>query len=307
MSQYNPPQFPTPGPPAAGPVGALSSDTGKKGRKSRRDSGTGGSGDGVQGPAKKVVDRQLKLAGIFALVVAVIVGLSVVGSGGGTYVVQVTRAVGVNSEVSTTSLNAVKVDPAVVVDGALSASSSKDVLGKVADLLKKSPRATRSIAKGEQVTPSMFGSALDLADKVDPDQRLLSVEIPISRAVGGQVEAGSSVDIIGTANDVTGVLATAVKVMSVTVSESAYQHIADLQSSDTKAKPSDLLPATPVPGIYLLRVSADEAARIQAVADNGTLTLVYRPADSTDMPADTMTAHQAVCALSPTSSSCSGS
>lgn len=304
MEYSTPPQYGAPGapmPPGPGGQGpaAQPPSMGRRGKKTK-------SSDGKP-VTKRVMDRQIKFAGVFAVLAALVVGLVLFGgSKPSTYVVVAKSAIAAGSTVDVDSqLQAVPVPPEFIQPDAIRAGTPKAALdlarSDVANL-----RAQYPIAPQQQVTKDLFNFEINLAQPLTSDERLVSVQASVANAVAGKIVPGDHVDIVATAGDVSGLVLTDVPVVSVTVSENQYQAVAEQQTGDAKnVKPDQLLPGTPVPGIYVLRVKATDAAKLVTVNAGGQLSMVYRPAEAGASPASgPMTAAGIICETSPSAAGC---
>ena len=99
-----------------------------------------------------------------------------------------------------------------------------------------------------------------------------------------------------TAGEVSGPLVYNVPVVSVTVSEDRYNAVADAQSGDKNVRAADVLPGDPVPGTYVVRISADQVGKIIAADSGGKIYLAYRTDDAENTPVTPTTAKDAICA-----------
>ena len=153
---------------------------------------------------------------------------------------------------------------------------------------------------------------MSLADPLGPDERLVSISANVSKAVAGAIVPGDAVDIYASVDSTTGggqvsgLVLSDVPVVSVTVSENQLVAVSEQQTGAAKdEKPSTLLPSTPVPGIYVVRVSAADAAKLVTTDFQSELALVYRPKDATALtPGGPMTAAGVICEANPTGDGC---
>ena len=286
MSSFNPPPFQggqpmQPEPPQAPP---------KRGRKGR--------GDAEQQVTKKVVDRNRRFAIIFALVLAVVIGLTVYGgSAPGQYVVRASSNLAAGTQIVDveTQFVAEAVPDEYIEDGAIVAKSAEAALELAADQLT-GLRVQYPVLTGQQIHTEDFNVEITLSSPLTANERLLSVQASIGNALAGQIKAGDRVDVVATVGDVSGVILNNVEIVSVTVSENQYQSLASQQTGDNKdSRAEELLPGAPIPGTYVLRVGADDAADIATVAAGASLTFLYRGQEAGDLVTEPKTAIDVIC------------
>lgn len=232
---------------------------------------------------KKVVDRQILFAGLFAIIVAVVAVVVFSGSDTDTYVVRAKNNIGAATPIVPALVEVAPANAEDLPADALVAPGQKAAQDLVNTEFAKSPRARNAISAKQVITKSMFGPDLSLSTTLVKGERLISIPATVSAAVAGQISAGDHVDVLGVATDTAGapdtqvkVLATNVPVMGVTVSEELYNQAAGKQATDgSGAASSTVLPGQPVPGIYVLKVPATTAVTILTAAQKGKLFLAY--------------------------------
>ena len=221
---------------------------------------------------KRVVSTNRMLA-IGAALVAVVAFL--MATPATTYVVVTTQPVPALSPVTSSELTAVK---ATATNTATGAYTGKSVAGAIAAALAGSRNKITAIplVTGQQVFSSAFSTNSAYASSLGPNDRLISVDAPVSGAVGGTLAVGDNVDVLSSS---TGVVAPGAVVVSILASQSQYDNAQSAQSSSRSQTPSQLLPTAPVPGIYVLRTSSENAAAIaqaSGTTGGGTLSLAFR-------------------------------
>lgn len=283
-------------------LGALSADS----SQSKADKRKGG-----KKPTKRVVNRQILIAAGFAIVIAVAALLLLAPKSSGTYVIEASRDIPALSPISVEMVKAVSVPQDSIVADAIQAADATEALALATEQFKTNPRVKYPIKTNQQITASDFGADLALDAPLTNGERLISISASVANGVAGQLTAGDSVDIIGTVDDasnvkVTGLLASNVPIVSVTVAENQIEQAGSKQTQGTGATTAaEALPANPIaPGIYVLRVSAEDATNIAAVQAGGKLTLLYRNSDSQDLKPELLSGVQALCKVNADSASC---
>lgn len=285
-------------------LGALSADGGQS-KDAKRKSGNK--------PTKRVVNRQLLLAALLAIIAAVGVLLYVTASGPeGAYVVTTKTEVGALQPVTASNLSTVFVPKELIVTGAFQGANAEEAMATVKSLVDGGMRTKYPLKLNQQLSESDFGADLALDAPLKDGERLLSISASVVNGVAGQLTAGDTVDIFGTAatgggnGDVTGLLASNVPVVSVTVDEAQFAAAGSKQAKATDTvTASEVLPANPIaPGIYVIRVSAKDAANIATVQQSGKLYMAYRTPDSPNLDPSVQSAEQALCSVNPGATAC---
>ena len=245
---------------------------------------------------KRVVNKQIAIAAVFALVLAGIVGVLVLGSGNGTWVAVAKAPINAGTAISGDQVGAVSTSAGSLVPNSFTGGSSEEAVAVATQALSNNPRSRENIQMNQQLSTDQFGPDKLLAEGLTPDERLVSTSATVGNAVAGNITAGDLVDVIGTVGGVTGVIASRVPVVSATVSQDKFDAIAGKQtSSDKDVDPHTLLPGKPVPGIYVLRVPSAAALKIVAATEDGAINLLWQGQDSTAIPPTALTGKQAVC------------
>lgn len=252
-----------------------------------------------KGGEDKTVTRRVvntnKLAAIGLAIVAAVLLLATVSAGGPetTYVVRAKTALPALAEVSRSQLEAVKIDKTLVEKGAYQAETAEAAIAKV---LRDTAglKTQQKLARGEQIHPDDFSAELELGgEALGPDERLVSVSASIAAAAGGTLRPGDHVDVIAviddpnnSANAWANVAVSDAEVVSVRLGEDQLANIAQSQTSDENRSKSrdELLPADPIPGTYVLRVTAQEANRLAVFDAKGTIYLSFRGSAAADVP-----------------------
>lgn len=260
----------------------------KRGRKRKQESGD-------KAPTKRLLTTQKALAVVLALVVGAMALLLSSAPVEQVYVVRTSQSVPALSKLSAAQIEAIALPPEAVEEGAITAATADEALVLISELLDKG-RVRMELAKGHQLQAKDFTAEALLASPLGPDERLVSVEASVMSAVGGQLRAGDRVDIIVVADadirlpdgsetrrTLSNLIAYDVEIVSVLPAESQFNAISQEQlSGDRTVGGNALLPNDPVPGIYNVRVTVQQAVVLAAAGAEGELTLVARGAGASD-------------------------
>lgn len=271
---YTNPGYTTTTPPASD-LGALAEgDPGKDKKKKEKKT------------TKGVVDRQILIAGLFALLVAAAAVLIYTSATKGTYAVIAKNPINAGTVLNVDMVTAVKTPDDLLVSGAITGNSEQDALTKAKDTFTGQAVTNQIIPQNGQLSTSTFGPGLALSTQLPAGQRLVSVAAKVSRAAGGKLKPGDKVDVVATVDGRTGVIARNATIVSYTVSQDQFDQAANQQSgSDKNAKPDNLLPGEPIPGIYVLAVPTAEAVKVNAARETGEVNLLYLGPNADPAPA----------------------
>jgi|GEM_PF-6271505 len=173
-------------------------------------------------------------------------------------------------------------------------ASTAAVLNEWKSQTFKTPQVLRlPLAANQQLSFSMLMLPEPSADTLKPGERLMSVSAAVNNAVAGTLRVGDRVTVVavrgGDQDPVGAVLVDDVEIVGVHLASEEMRSVQQRQAQDSQegrsARPSQLLPANPIPGIYTLRVSTADAVRIAtaAAADQVSLVLIWRPVKATGM------------------------
>lgn len=307
MSAMQPPPGPPPGGPAPGspqpggpPPGMGAPQTQPQGQ------GKGKGGKPPRGAATDSGRRNARLYTILAVVAAMVTGLILLVGGeeevDETLVMRHTAPVSALEEVRGDELEAVAIPTQLAPEGAVTADSQEHAAEIAEELDGRVAR--QDIPEGASVYDQRFTDELADAAGLEPHERLLTVEAAADRSVAGRVQTGDRVDILAVGEmtlpaadtEVTelqfgGRVARDMEVVAAEVSPdvlaSAEAEIAGGGAGEEDTGPSslsrgDVLPPRPIPGMYTLRVDAQQAVDLALIADNSELVVTYRPPDATD-------------------------
>lgn len=264
-------------PPA--PRGGVRTDPSPRSKRSRKDKAP-----------KTATKRLLTKQKIFALLFAVIaVGLALSLTSAEVTQVFVVRTTTVVPALSTITgqYEIVPLPQEAIEEGAVSGSSEEEVAIKISGLLNT--RTRMALPKGHQIHPEDFSVEVELANPLQPYERILAVEASVVSAIGGQLRAGDRVDVIAVIDyqgkTYSNVVASDVEIITALPSEQQFNSVAQAQASGSRDKGSnELLPADPVPGIYNVRVDVNQAVILAAAQSRGDLVLVLRGASAVNTP-----------------------
>jgi len=221
-------------------------------------------------------------AGLFAVLLVLTAGGNDTPEETFSFVARTTVQKDANLQIVAADLEIKKVSPSSVEIGAISATTPAEVQALLTEnILGRYTVAPLSI--GEQIHVTDFGSDAALAVELLENERIVSVSASVGNAAGGVLTVGDHVDVIATGRNsdnqsVTVIAVQDVVLVAVRPSEQIYSAIASAQNSEAgrDIDPNELLPGEPVPGLYLLKVSVEDALRLTAAGSDSDLTLAYR-------------------------------
>lgn len=201
-----------------------------------------------------------------------------------TYVVTTNASVGALQQVTPNQLEAVAIDPEFVEDGAITADTAEEALAEASETL--TGPTLYPLANGQQLRVDYFSkNPAVLTENLEPNERLLSVTASVASSVAGGIRPGDAVDIIAVdeTNRTGRLIASNVPVVAVNPAADQLEQVAASQTGENKdANPSDLLPGTPIPGVYTIRVDADQVVGLSTADSSAKLYLAYRAPDAQD-------------------------
>lgn len=289
-SAYGPgPSGPSPSSIAA--ASAASKSKSKASRKRGKSSGAGNDGDPTV--TRRVVTRTRAITIVMALVVAAVVAFALTRPPELTYVVRTTASVGQFSVVDPSQLEAVAVSPDLVEAGAFTGDDGAALMDEAVAAIGDG-RLQYPLNKGQQVHLEAFTNEVSMPSSLAENERLLSISAVASTSVAGNIRSGDRVDIIAVSDSGSGPVASVVKtnvpVESVSLSGDQLSSIsasqADPEGSTYDKSIGELVPATPIPGTYVIRVTTDDVLKFALLDSDGSTDfhLVYRGATAVDVP-----------------------
>lgn len=237
---------------------------------------------------KRLLNKQRVAALLLAGVTGLLAFTATSQPSTNVYVLRTTTQIAALSPIAASEVEAFPLPPEAIEEGAISAATPEDALKK-AELLLAEGRVRMSLPKGHQLHVEDFTSDVDLTTPLRPEERILAIEANVVAAVGGQLRAGDRVDVLAVVEIegkiVSNLVASNVEILAALPSERQFDAVAQEQVSGKKGESSsELLPADPVPGIYNVRVSLDQAVVLAAADSRGELVLVLRGKGATDAP-----------------------
>lgn len=278
-ARFNQPPGATGGFPPA-PRGPLRQDQPTKGK--------GGKTKGKREKAPKTSTRRLlNKQKVFALLfAAVAIALAVVLSGTETpqtFVARTTSEIYALSQIGASQYEIVALPDNAIEDGALSGSTQQEVQDKISVLL--TGRVRMALPKGHQLHQKDFSADASLADPLKENERILALEASVVSAVGGQLRSGDRVDVIAVIDlqnkTYANIIASDIEIISALPSEQQFNSAAQEQSRSRTMTGNELLPTEPVPGIYNVRVTVEQAIVLAAAQTKGDLVFVLRGSNAT--------------------------
>lgn len=119
-----------------------------------------------------------------------------------------------------------------------------------------------------------------------PDERLITIRAGVARAFAGRIVAGDHVDVVATDGEIAAVVAVDAEVVAVDVDEDALLAAADRvnnpEDPEGDLDRDDVVPADPIPGLFTVRVRAEDVTRLTVTDSGAELVLAYRDPDAED-------------------------
>jgi hypothetical protein len=235
---------------------------------------------------QRVMNTQRLLAAFFALIVLLAVVVMVSAKKPVTYVVEVNQAVTSLSPISRTELIAVSLPKNTdVAQGAFSSSNAQAAIDKaIRSIGKKDPLV--ALPAYTVITKSFFAQLPQVAANLGlpTTNEVVAVNADVVVASGGILTTGSHVEVVWAPTEgKPAVLSANATILSVRASLSAYENAAGSQTGSNINKNSNqLLPTSPIPGIYLLSVDPADALSIAGAVvstggSDGSISLIYLP------------------------------
>jgi Flp pilus assembly protein CpaB len=272
----------------------------KGGKRDKRDRATRQRGSTDKAVTKRLLNSQKIMALLLAVLVAGLVFVATTSSTKETYVVRVNDEIQALSAITPNQIEAVSMPDYAIEPGAISAPTAKEALDAALELIKNG-RMRQFTPSGRQLRTADISPEGQLREPLAADERLVSIEASVASAIGGQLQAGDRVDIvalasISTAGDeqnladfeqregrIARQILSDVEIVNVLPGAQAFDSAAQQQTGpDSGRTPGEILPANPVPGIYVLRVTYDEAVVLGLVNGEADLFLTLRGAEAGD-------------------------
>lgn len=243
---------------------------------------------------------------LFAGALAAAIILVLRSGGDVVYVVRFSSDVPALTLVSASNLEAAPVSAPAVEPGTFSGSDPSAILLEAQEFIGG---RWLSFPAGErqQLRRSMFAGVGELAVPLGADERLVSISAPAPRALAGRIRGGDRVDIyVSSSGGVTGLLASDIEVVGVSVLPSQFDTIASQQLSRRGDSFEDIAPTDPVPGTYILRVDSSAVPDLITADSSGRLYIVLRGPGASESFSPPKDLNGVICARYPRSPACIG-
>lgn len=255
---------------------------------------------------KRVVNRQIIVAGLFAILVTAGALFFFNQEDDFVYVVRANTDIPALTPLTMDLVEAAPVDQETLVASSFAGYTAEQALAKAEEAFAAGGRSTSIINAKEQIVESDISGVSGLNEPLAENERIISISSDVVNAVAGQIRPGDRVDVYGTVDSdsgaFSGLVASNVPVISVTVAEDqlrragAKQQEADVDGSN----PNTYVPTDPIaPGIFVVRVTDEVAARLISTQGEGVLSLVYRDAEAADYEGVPQTSLEALCSGTP--------
>lgn len=231
--------------------------------------------------------------GIIASVFVFVFALLFVGGEGGKYVVVTKFPIAPLTTISKDNVEAVLLPEEAFVEGAFVASNAEEALEKA--LQEVTGESLYPIGVKTQITAEMFSKLTNGSGGVlAAGERIISISADIANAANGKLKPGDRVDVISAVANGNGLvlisnIAQNVPIISIGVSEQQIKNLAESQIGENISKsPEEILPANPLPGIYVLKIKEELVTKILAAdagqkLGSGKVYLVYRGVDDSEV------------------------
>jgi Flp pilus assembly protein CpaB len=254
--------------------------------------------------AKKLpTKRKTRTSALAAVLLALVAGMVLfVGTGTTDDTVYAYRAkdlIAVRTPLTADMFDAVAVDPEVIPSDAITAPSAEELAAAVTfdGMVNLFP-----ISAGTTLTTAMLSVDGMLSDPLAADERLISVSATFGNSVAGSLRVGDRVDVIGIGGStlpVAQLLVTDVEVVAIagpedSIASAVARQFSAAEGGDQVTR-EEVLPADPIPGVYTLRVRADQATRLAIVSNQAYIFLSYRGPEASDTSLDPVDLAQVIC------------
>lgn len=219
------------------------------------------------------------LAILMGLLAAAFIGTSLTAntSKGKVFVLRASSSILPMTPIEASQLEAVQLPIEAVEAGALKASTADEVLaaakaGKNTVVVGR--YALYPILAHQQIRlRSMLSTDAQLGTALAPDERLVTINVPLGRGVAGLVRTGDRVDIYSVSDSTSVTLAENVEVVMAAPAEDVLRSSA---AANPDSDPLTRLPSYPVPAMYVVRVPVSLVSALVTGDSSSTLYLAYR-------------------------------
>lgn len=252
---------------------------------------TPGGAPAVPHVKSKSKSRIYLIGTLAAVTVAFLVVLVGSGDGGGRWVLVARQSIAARSSLDVDLFEPRQLAEDAIVAGAITADDKDKLLEAAKKAGLDGAVAQYPLPKGGQFSENLISVETDLARPLGPDERLISVPGSFASTLAGTLKVGDRVDLYAVGQDsdpVANLVLSDVEVVGVSLPEdqvsSLYQAQLSAAESGQEKTPSELLPATPIPGVFTLRVPVSRVSAIVVAAKHADIVLTYRGADASATP-----------------------
>jgi Flp pilus assembly protein CpaB len=234
-------------------------------------------------------EQKRRITGLLAILLAALGGLAVFSSLGAqedkgkVFVLRAKQTILPLTPITEAQLEVVLLPAESVEPGALKATTAEAVLAAAKDTTADTNVIGRyalyTILTQQQIRiPSMLSADARLLVNLGPDERLVTINVPLARGVAGLVRTGDRIDLYTVSSEsqtsVSQLLAEDIEVVLVAPGEDTVKAVGEANPGQD---PLSRLPNFPVPALYVLRVPVSLVTTVVSADAVSSLYLVYRP------------------------------
>ena len=247
----------------------------------------------AKGKTKKTrgapTEQKRRITGLLAILLAALGGLFVFSTlgakedAGKVFVLRAKQTILPLTPITEAQLEVVLLPSESVEPGALKATTAEAVLAAAKDTTADTNVIGRyalyTILSQQQIRiPSMLTADARLLVDLGPDERLVTINVPLARGVAGLVRTGDRIDLYTVSSDSqvssSQLLAEDIEVVLVAPGEDTVKAVGEANPGQD---PLSRLPNFPVPALYVLRVPVSLVTAVVSADAVSSLYLVYRP------------------------------
>ena len=244
---------------------------------------------------KRAVSIQKRIFIVFAVLVALLLVLALTASKPTTYVLRAKSNVPALTALTKDQIELVAIDSSSIEEGSLS-NTDKAKLVEIFTSTVLNKKNKFELFKNQQLHDSFLASSL--AD----DEQLISISAKSGDSVVGKIIAGDRVDIWAglSSGGAINLVATNIEVYAVSLTQEQLDSVSNALVSNPSGKVNTLLPGTPLPGSYVLKVKTIDLPKYLAISNGtsggGRVFLTLRSPDALDTPSiNPIDAHAVLC------------
>jgi hypothetical protein len=244
---------------------------------------------------KRAVSIQKRIFIVFAVLVALLLVLALTATKPTTYVLRAKSNVPALTALTNDQIEIVAIDSSSIEDGSLS-NANKEKLVELFTSTVLNKKNKFELFKNQQLHDSFFASS------IAEDEQLISIPAKSGDAVVGKIIAGDRVDIWAglSSGGAINLVATNIEVYAVSLSQEQLDSVSNALVSNPSGKVNTLLPNTPMPGSYVLKVKTIDLPKYLAISNGtssgGRVFLTLRSPDALDTPSiNPIDAHAVLC------------